>query len=332
MSEYRRFTRLITSSPLIARTTVEEVHATELELQVVGDPGRFRLHLRGVEGVAVSSALVLTRGDVDLASSPWRTSYLLVHVLGGDCWIERDGEQVLVAAGGVTISAPDEQLALRLRGQGIVRIVRIQPRLMGRVFAAMAGFLPARPIRFDSATTRDGDFLDVWAREVEHLLKTLEDGTQACDIKVLHHVEMAFVEALLRYPCHEFHHRIRSDALPPLREVSPNALAAADFVAVLIRAEPWREISMAHYARMANLTANELGNAFRWQLGMAPAQYRRVVQLDCVHEDLRRADLEWASIAEIARRWRLPSSSRFHRWYHDRFGEWPSQTRWWARR
>lgn len=327
MSDPRGITRLITANPVVARTAVTEVLDREVALLVVGDPDQFRLRLLGVEGVATTSAIFLTRGDEDLVSTRLRTSYLLVHVLGGECWIERDGEQALVAAGGVTISPPGEQLAVRLRGQGMVRIVSIHERLMRRIFAALTGFLPARPIHFDAKMAYDGHFLDTWAQGIEHLLRELEDGTHSRDAGFVHNVEATFVDALLRYPCHEFHHRIRSDALPHLRDVSPNALEAAEFVAVLIYAEPWREISTARYARIVNLPAHELTNAFWWQWGMTPAQYRRGVRLDCVHKDLRDPDLGWASIPEIAQRWRMPSSPRFYRWYRDRFGEWPSETR-----
>ncbi|WP_407645547.1 helix-turn-helix domain-containing protein [Amycolatopsis alkalitolerans] len=80
-----------------------------------------------------------------------------------------------------------------------------------------------------------------------------------------------------------------------------------------------------------NLSARELRDAFWWQWGITPAQYRRCVRLDCVHKDLRDPGLERASIADIARRWALPPTARFHRWYQSRFGEWPGETRRYAR-
>lgn len=310
----------------MARTAVAQVLG-ELELRVMGHLDLFRMRIWGVECLAIASAVIAARGEEDFVSPRLQDSYMVVQALDRECWVERDGEQVLLAPDDIMISSPGQTLAVSLRGQGRVHIVSIQERLVRCVFAALMGFLPARSICFDTVTAGDSGSWAAWSEEMGKLLKRLEDGRQPCDLRFLHAVETMFVTALVQHSRHEFHHRLRSDAQSLPFEVSARALESAEFVVVQIRAEPWRTISLAHYARMVNLSARELKDAFWWQVGMTPAQYRRCVQLDCVHKDLCDPDFERASIADIARRWALPSSARFYRWYHHRFKEWPGETR-----
>ncbi|HJQ46565.1 MAG TPA: hypothetical protein VJ870_09630 [Amycolatopsis sp.] len=325
VSDPRRFTELSTTNWLSAQTTVQEVLG-ELQLRSARGPLQFRMRLRAAECIAISLGVLGLRGEVDLVTPRTRASYLVVHVLGGDCWAERDGKPLALAPDSVVILSPGESFRAAARGSAHLRVVTIQRRLVHGIFARMAGFMPTRPIRFDSAMPGDGAFWDMWSECVRYLLAKLGDGRQPRTMGFVRDVEAVFVERLLRHPCHEFHDRIQADVPAYAGDVSPRSLERAAFVGVYIRAEPCRKLPTSRYARLVGLSADELTEAFWWQEGLTPHQFRLRVLLDCIHEDAVNARPDWTSVGDIAGRWRTRPTAQFHRQYHRRFGEWPWET------
>ncbi|TNC22250.1 AraC-like ligand-binding domain-containing protein [Amycolatopsis alkalitolerans] len=193
----RQFTQLSTTNPLVARTAVAEVF-DGLELRVVGHPDLFRMRVSGVECLAIASAHIAARGDVDLVSPRLQHNYLVVQAFDEECAVEWDGERVVLAPGDILISSPGQTLVASIRGQGMVRIISIRERLVWRVFAALTGFLPTRPIRFDTVASGDSGSWGAWSAETGMLLDRLENGRQPFDLRFLHYAETLFVSGFGR--------------------------------------------------------------------------------------------------------------------------------------
>ncbi|TDX79050.1 AraC-like DNA-binding protein [Rathayibacter sp. PhB151] len=79
-------------------------------------------------------------------------------------------------------------------------------------------------------------------------------------------------------------------------------------------------------AAAAHLSVRGLQVAFQRVLGTTPLQYLRDLRLDRARTDLRLADPERTTVADIAREWGFGHLGRFSAAYAARFGEYPSQT------
>jgi AraC-like DNA-binding protein len=85
-------------------------------------------------------------------------------------------------------------------------------------------------------------------------------------------------------------------------------------------------IGTAEIAEAAGLSPRGLQQSLRRHLDQTPGELLREVRLEGAHGELRRADRDELSVAEIARAWGFGHLGRFSASYRTRFGELPSET------
>lgn len=85
-------------------------------------------------------------------------------------------------------------------------------------------------------------------------------------------------------------------------------------------------IGTPEIAAAAGLSARGLQQSLRRHLDQTPGELLREVRLEGAHTDLRRADRDELSVAEIARSWGFGHLGRFSAAYRSRFGELPSES------
>ncbi|HEX4239883.1 MAG TPA: helix-turn-helix domain-containing protein [Steroidobacteraceae bacterium] len=86
-------------------------------------------------------------------------------------------------------------------------------------------------------------------------------------------------------------------------------------------------ISIVTLCREAGVSRRSLESVFRSVIGVSPASYIRVLQLNSVRRDLLSEACAGESIGAIAARYGVWHWSRFSRYYRLQFGELPSETR-----
>ncbi len=126
-------------------------------------------------------------------------------------------------------------------------------------------------------------------------------------------LEEAVLIALLFATGHQYHDVLHGRERPAgrVRHVARTIEA--------IQAEPRRPYTLTGLAEMAGVSPRSLRQEFHRQVGMAPMAYVREVRLARAHADLRAADPEQTSVADIARRWGYPRPSRFAARYRQRY-------------
>ncbi|ROS76022.1 AraC-like protein [Curtobacterium sp. PhB130] len=85
-------------------------------------------------------------------------------------------------------------------------------------------------------------------------------------------------------------------------------------------------IGTPEIAAAAGLSPRGLQQSLRRHLDQTPGDLLRQVRLDGAHADLRHADRDEVSVAEIARSWGFGHLGRFSAAYRSRFGELPSES------
>ena len=93
-----------------------------------------------------------------------------------------------------------------------------------------------------------------------------------------------------------------------------------------IHGEPQRPYTIATLAQIADLSPRSLRYEFHRQVGVPAMAYVRQVRLARAHAELRAADPDQTTVAEVARRWGFPRAGRFAARYRARYGVPPSRT------
>jgi AraC-like DNA-binding protein len=92
-----------------------------------------------------------------------------------------------------------------------------------------------------------------------------------------------------------------------------------DRVIEAIHADPRQPYTLAGLARLAGVSPGALRRAFHRKVGLSPMAYLREVRMIRAHADLRAADPERTSVADIARRWGYARPDRFATRYRERY-------------
>ncbi|WP_194238325.1 AraC family transcriptional regulator [Streptomyces spongiae] len=96
--------------------------------------------------------------------------------------------------------------------------------------------------------------------------------------------------------------------------------------AAMMEAHPEDPWSVEDIACAVGVAVRTLESAFRKHFDLTPRQFLRSVRLERIHEDLRSADPQQTTVAEIAYRWGFTHLGRFSAVYRQRFGVLPSET------
>ncbi|WP_083403873.1 AraC family transcriptional regulator [Curtobacterium sp. MCBA15_001] len=93
-----------------------------------------------------------------------------------------------------------------------------------------------------------------------------------------------------------------------------------------VHAHAAEAIGTPEIATAAGLSPRGLQQSLRRHLDQTPGDLLRGVRLDGAHTDLRRADRDETSVADVARAWGFGHLGRFSAAYRARFGELPSES------
>ncbi|MET0419950.1 MAG: AraC family transcriptional regulator [Actinoplanes sp.] len=94
----------------------------------------------------------------------------------------------------------------------------------------------------------------------------------------------------------------------------------------LLHSHPEQPITIGKLADITGVSERSLQAGFQRYVGISPTTYLRQVRLDRAHEELRQADPDKTTVADIAHRWGLTHLGRFAGSYRARFGVSPSHT------
>lgn len=94
----------------------------------------------------------------------------------------------------------------------------------------------------------------------------------------------------------------------------------------VLHSQPEQPITIAKLADITRISERSLQAGFRRYVGISPTSYLRQVRLDRAHEELRQADFDQTTVADVAHRWGFRHLGRFSGTYRARFGVSPSQT------
>ncbi|MFI6070118.1 AraC family transcriptional regulator [Actinoplanes sp. NPDC051343] len=104
---------------------------------------------------------------------------------------------------------------------------------------------------------------------------------------------------------------------------APRAIRQATEV---MHSHPERPITIAKLADITGVSERALQAGFQRYVGISPVAYLRQVRLDRAHEELRQADPDQTTVADVAHRWGFTHLGRFAGYYRARYGVSPSQT------
>ncbi len=208
------------------------------------------------------------------------------------------------------------------RWDGACRLlaVKIETRALVRHLESLTGEAPRAPLNLAPTmdlTTGPGRG---WARLVRVLAEEIRDDRGLLRQPLLAAgLRDALLTGLLLATDHAYH-----DALD--RPVRHGYARPVTRVVEAIRAHPEQPYTTADLAEVGGVSARWLQEVFRRQVGTTPMAYLRDVRMDRVRDELRRAEPESTTVADVARRWGFAHQGRFAERYRARFGEPPSQT------
>ncbi|MET0415192.1 MAG: AraC family transcriptional regulator [Actinoplanes sp.] len=199
--------------------------------------------------------------------------------------------------------------------------VKIQPGMLERELAAVLGDPPPGPLRFSPGAGVRPEPLAGWVRLVRllHADATAEGGLAAHPL-LSDRLQESVVRGLLAITDHQY--RERMDAAGN-RPAAPKAIRR---VVEAIRARPEAAYTLASLAEIAGLSVRALQQGFQRHAGTTPMTFLRDTRLARAHEDLRRGEPPWVTVAAVAHRWGFAHLGRFAQLYRARYCVAPSET------
>jgi transcriptional regulator GlxA family with amidase domain len=180
--------------------------------------------------------------------------------------------------------------------------------MLGRQIDAPIEFAPYMPLPGGPAS---------WRGMLQTLLDAAERSPGLSPL-VTAELENSVMTTLLVVQPHNYRQAMTAIPSAPARAVA----AAAE----IMQSRQGAQLSVARIAERVGVSERSLQVAFRQQLGLSPAQYRRGARLERVRQDLAEAAPDSTSVSRIATEWGFLHLGRFAGVYRQKFGERPSQT------
>ncbi len=198
--------------------------------------------------------------------------------------------------------------------------VRIERRAVNEALEEEVGHpLPPDPVLEPHVDLRAGA-----GRRWERLVRLLcdEAGTTP---SVLSHPMIAapLHDAVVTGFVHATDHRWRDALERPTRCWSRTPVCRA---VEAIRSDPARPFTPTGLARIAGASTRTLHDGFRRHLDTTPMAYLRLVRLERAHHELRTAEPQATTVADVAHRWGFSHVSRFSQAYQEIYGRPPAAT------
>ncbi|WIB35459.1 AraC family transcriptional regulator [Curtobacterium sp. MCJR17_043] len=255
-------------------------------------------------------SLRTSRFGVDLRSQSQSDDFIVAWLRSGSSTITFNGRSVDLEPG-VPVILPSEPYDLHHRDIGLNFVHLDRPFVTSLVGDDTFSFEPLeRP-------TADG--MAVWRDTVRRLSSTWLQVDTPLTATVRRDVAETFADAALRAFPRRSTWRAAVTGSGPEHQRLRRAL---DYVQAHAR-EP---IGTPEIAAAAGLSPRGLQQSLRRHLDQTPGELLRSVRLDGALHELRRAERDETSVADIARGWGFGHLGRFSAAYRSRFGELPSDT------
>lgn len=255
-------------------------------------------------------SLRTSRFGVDLRSQSQSDDVIVAWLRSGSSTITFDGRSVDLEPG-VPVVLPSERYDLHHRDIGL-NLVHLDRGFLTELVGEDS-------FAFEPLERPDAGGMRIWQETVRRYSSTWLQVDTAMSAVVRHDIASAFADAALRaFPRRSAWRTTVSGSGPEHQRLRK----ALDYVHAHAR-EP---IGTPEIAAAAGLSPRGLQQSLRRHLDQTPGDLLRSVRLDGALEDLRRAERDETSVADIARGWGFGHLGRFSAAYRSRFGELPSDT------
>jgi AraC-like DNA-binding protein len=253
-----------------------------------------------------------SRFHVDLrSSSVVEDEFLVAWMRTGTSTLTYAGHSIDLQQGVPVVLPSDGAYELHHRDIGL-NLVHLDRSFV----TALAGDVD---FSFEPLQRTSADGVRIWQQAVRAHSATWLDMDRVLGDVERRDVAEAFASAALR----AFPHRATWRATVPGNGPEHERLRRAlEFV----HAHAGEPIGTPEIAAAAGLSPRGLQQSLRRHLDQTPGDLLRQVRLDGAHADLRLADRDELSVAEIARSWGFGHLGRFSAAYRTRFGELPSES------
>lgn len=217
------------------------------------------------------------------------------------------------------VFTPREHTVLPQWSQGAAQLcVKISRAAVHGQLEALLGHPVADDLRFALSFDLTSPAAQSWLGLLRHLVEELDRPGGLLETSPLYreHAEKLLIGALLWAQPHDFVDELRE----PHRAARPRTVKR---VVDLIESNPETPYTLADLARHAGVGARRLQATFQETMRTSPMEYQRRVRLDHARRELL-AGAE--SVMAVAHRWGFSNPGRFARYYHQAFGESPSET------
>lgn len=255
--------------------------------------------------------------EVAIRVTPSDPAYLVKFTLAGLSELTQQQARAVSHPGMVCVMNPARPFAVHLSADHNQLTLRIDGARLSQFLEAELGYRPRAALEFTTAALLCREQTPGLARLVGSLCEDFDDAHAGlCTTRMAPHIEAALFGSLLTELPHNYSARLLE------RPQQPRALGLVrDYIA----GHMGEALDLAQLARVAQTSTRALQQSFRQHLGTTPMAYLRDQRLDHARDLLHRN--RTASVTEVALACGFTHLSRFARYYRERFGQAPHNTR-----
>lgn len=268
----------------------------------------------------MSVSVISYGGDVRIDSDPTDTFFAVLIPLAGEAEVRCDGERVRSSVERACVLSPSGTVRLRWPADCVQLVVRMERASVEACLSDLLGASVREPLRFAPVMDLRTGHGHSWRRGLDLLIAELDrPGSLLEKQPVSDMFERTLVTALLMGQASNYTRMLDG-------EVSAAPSRAVSIALEWMDNHPKWQHTTASLAREAKVTERSLQLGFRKHLNMGPMEYLREIRLRRVRDQLRAAQADAVTVAEVAAQWGFLHAGHFAARYHRRFGERPSDT------
>jgi AraC-like DNA-binding protein len=247
-------------------------------------------------------------------------AYLLKFTLEGHAEISQAGPAVQTRPDTLYVFNPTKPLKCRLSDDNRQLTMRISKASMEQHLKDELSCSLNEPIEFVPAAYH----LDTQIPGIRGFVNTICDdlmNAQSCyeAPRIARQAEQLLIGLLLTYVPHNYSEAYRRANVCP----APYYVRRVEDY---IRAHAGEAITLEDMVAVSGTSVRSLQTGFRKFRNMTPMEFLRNHRLDLAREELRKSYMSGRTVTEIALSLGFTHMSKFAKYYHERFGETPSQT------
>lgn len=258
--------------------------------------------------------------EIAIAGPETEEAYLLKFTLRGSAEISQGGAPVTTSPDTVYVFNPMQPVRCRLSEDHSQLTLRISKPSMEQHLKNELSASLSEPLQFMPASYHLDHQIPGLRGYVNNLCHELMNAQSCYEApRIARQAEQLLIGLMLTYLPHNYSEAYqRVNACP-----SPYYIRRVEDY---IRAHAQDDITLEDMIAAAGTSARSLQTGFRKYRNMTPLEYLRNYRLDLARDKLRNSGRDGGTVTEIALGLGFTHLSKFAKYYHDRFGETPSQT------